>query len=197
MIQENRAVRAPTTIPHLIAHRGNYKGRNEHLENRPDYILEALSADYSVEVDVWGKDGKLYLGHDEPKYPIVLEFLEVLENNKMIFCHMKNLEAYSLLRKSKFVNYFFHDKDSYTLTAFGQIWTCENTPTKNPETIFMDPTNTYIDSVTSAGDMWWMNGLCCDDFTKIIDMVKMNGFLSKSLTFPGSNDGTYPSRGAS
>jgi len=36
----------------LISHRGNINGQNLEKENSPDYVLEALSKNYDVEVDV-------------------------------------------------------------------------------------------------------------------------------------------------
>ena len=48
----------------LLAHRGNINGKQPDRENSPSYILEAIDAGYSVEVDVWLSEGerKLYLG---------------------------------------------------------------------------------------------------------------------------------------
>ena len=37
----------------LISHRGNLEGRKPELENNPEYIDEALSKGYDVEIDVW------------------------------------------------------------------------------------------------------------------------------------------------
>ncbi len=36
-----------------ISHRGNLTGINLERENSPDYIMEAVTADFDVEVDVW------------------------------------------------------------------------------------------------------------------------------------------------
>ena len=49
-----------------ISHRGNIRGRMESYENEPMYIDEAISQGYYVEIDVWYKDGILWLGHDYP-----------------------------------------------------------------------------------------------------------------------------------
>ena len=35
----------------LISHRGNLNGPNIKDENNPDYIMEALSKDFDVEID--------------------------------------------------------------------------------------------------------------------------------------------------
>ena len=54
----------------LISHRGNIDGVKPTKENSPEYILEAISLGYDVEIDVWKVDGKWFLGHDEPEYAI-------------------------------------------------------------------------------------------------------------------------------
>jgi len=42
----------------LISHRGNINGRFEDWENKPEYINDALSLGYDVEVDIWFVNGK-------------------------------------------------------------------------------------------------------------------------------------------
>ena len=69
----------------LIAHRGNINGPNIMDENKPSYIEDAIDQGYDVEIDVWLLDGKYYLGHDEPSYLVVLEFLFM----KSIWIHCK------------------------------------------------------------------------------------------------------------
>ena len=59
----------------IIAHRGNVDGPNPERENSPDYIDEALSMGYDVEIDLRSKDKQLFLGHDKPQYPLKLGWL--------------------------------------------------------------------------------------------------------------------------
>ena len=59
----------------LISHRGNLNGKNEDLENHPDYIMAAIHKGFDVEVDVWLYKDRLYLGHDKPQYPTSFDFL--------------------------------------------------------------------------------------------------------------------------
>ena len=73
----------------LIAHRGNYKGRNIERENSPEYVMEALDAGFYAEIDVWFKNKSFYLGHDESQYKIDKDFLE----DSRLWCHAKNIEA--------------------------------------------------------------------------------------------------------
>ena len=50
----------------LISHRGNLHGKQPERENTVQYINEALDKGFDVEIDLWGKDNFLYLGHDGP-----------------------------------------------------------------------------------------------------------------------------------
>lgn len=102
----------------LISHRGNLFGKNEHFENDPKYILEALSSGYDVEIDVWLKGQSWYLGHDLPQYEIDLNFL----NNNKLWCHAKNLKSLQIMIKEG-IHCFWHQEDDYTITSKGYIWT--------------------------------------------------------------------------
>ena len=105
----------------LISHRGNINGPNQSRENSPNYIIEALDAGYDVEIDIWYKDNSIWLGHDEPTYPIDIFWL--FERKSKLWIHCKNVEAVVFLQecKCKF-NYFWHQEDTLTLTSQGFIW---------------------------------------------------------------------------
>ena len=106
----------------FIAHRGNVFGPNVELENSPDYIDKAISTGYDVEVDLWVKDNKFYLGHDYPKYEIDLNFIN--EICLQTWFHCKNKEALETIKSaSSEVNYFWHQTDDYTITSKGYFWT--------------------------------------------------------------------------
>jgi len=109
----------------LISHRGNLEGKNTERENHPDYIDEAISKGYDVEIDVWYEDGKLLLGHDEPQYEVSLEWLE--NRSPSLWIHCKNMDALSYFNeygdtKSSQFNYFSHDVDMGVLTSHNYIW---------------------------------------------------------------------------
>jgi hypothetical protein len=108
----------------LISHRGNLEGPNPERENHPDYIFEAIEAGYDVEIDVWFKDGKFYLGHDEPQYLFPYDLLNGYYNKLWIHC--KDMDSLSNLNEldsngSK-LNYFSHENDLGVLTSRGYIW---------------------------------------------------------------------------
>jgi len=108
----------------LISHRGNIDGPNPENENKPSYILDAIIKGYEVEVDFWFSNNKFYLGHDEPKYDIPIEWLE--NNYRKLWIHCKNVDAINKLheldRGGFYLNYFWHENDKVTLTSQGYLW---------------------------------------------------------------------------
>ena len=108
----------------LISHRGNISGPTPEQENRPEYIAEALKHGYDVEIDVWFKDNKFMLGHDEPQYEFPFELID--QSYPKLWIHCKNIDALSKLNEldpngSK-VNYFWHENDLGVLTSKSYIW---------------------------------------------------------------------------
>lgn len=103
----------------LISHRGNINGKNPKRENSKEYIDEAIALGYDVEIDVWFKDGKLYLGHDEPQYQIKVGWLK--KRRKSLWVHCKNIEALVELLDTK-INFFYHVKEEMVLTSRKNIW---------------------------------------------------------------------------
>ena len=59
-----------------ISHRGNLEGVNKKDENRPDYIVNAINKSFDVEVDIWFEKNTFFLGHDNPDYPIGIDFIK-------------------------------------------------------------------------------------------------------------------------
>jgi hypothetical protein len=105
----------------FIAHRANIDGPSE-MENTPSAIDKSIEFGYDVEVDLWFYQDKLFLGHDSPQYEISSSYLETYIDKMWIHC--KNggaLQYLNNIQDMKF-NFFFHDKDKYTLTSLGYIW---------------------------------------------------------------------------
>jgi len=103
----------------LISHRGNLDGLNPERENSPDYIDEAISKGYDVEIDVRFKDGELWLGHDRPEHGVSLEWL--IERKENLWIHVKEYEALIRIIETD-LRFFCHEQDKYTLTSNGYIW---------------------------------------------------------------------------
>lgn len=102
----------------LISHRGNLNGYCE-KENSPFAISAAATMGFDVEVDFRGKDGKIYLGHNEPEYLLEESFLNEFRDKLWVHCKDKYALAYAI---DEDLNCFFHTKDDYTLTNKGFIW---------------------------------------------------------------------------
>tara|TARA_R100000005_G_C4896205_1_gene140557 strand:- start:277 stop:690 length:414 start_codon:yes stop_codon:yes gene_type:complete len=103
----------------LISHRGNLEGPSD-LENHPTQIKKVLDLGYDCEIDVWYEFGQFYLGHDIPEYRIDPAFLD----QEGLWLHCKNLDALNACTDKQ--NYFWHERDSYTLTSKNFIWTFPN-----------------------------------------------------------------------
>lgn len=103
----------------VIAHRGNLNGPNPAEENSPAHIQRALDAGFEVEIDVWVLNGNVYLGHDEPKYKVDVNFLR----NSSFWCHAKNFDALEFMLNETDIHCFWHENDKFTLTSEGIIWT--------------------------------------------------------------------------
>jgi glycerophosphoryl diester phosphodiesterase len=104
-----------------IAHRGNINGPDTEKENTIEAIFTAIAKGFDVEVDVWVIDGIIYFGHDEPQRIIDSFIINKIGNSGWFHC--KNLEALEFFDKQyKDYKYFWHQRDDYTLTSNGYIW---------------------------------------------------------------------------
>ena len=135
----------------LVSHRGNISGPNPEKENHPDYIKDALSKGFDVEIDVWG-DKKLWLGHDTPQYECSVSFL--INNYQKLWIHCKNLMAIDILSEFRVLNYFWHQNDDFTLTSKNFIWTYPGKHVCNKSVLVVDDAREY------AGPICF--GLCSD-----------------------------------
>jgi glycerophosphoryl diester phosphodiesterase len=111
----------------FISHRGNISGKIPGRENTKEYIEEAIAKGYDVEIDVWCKDGHLWLGHDEPIEKTSLWWLK----NHNLWCHAKNIEAAREMWGYGCIHFFYHQTDDITLTSSNYFWTY---PGKRPLT---------------------------------------------------------------
>ena len=136
----------------LISHRGNINGKDVQNENNPVYIDKALEDGFDVEIDVWYKDGIWYLGHDEPIYPINLEYLK----NKKFWCHAKNIDALNLMLEND-IHCFWHQDDDVTITSCGFMWTSPDTKLTEKSICVLPEINNQ--SITKCA------GICSDYIT--------------------------------
>ena len=105
-----------------IAHRGNLNGPQPALENSVEYIEAAFSSGFDCEIDVWvNHDSQIFLGHDEPTYPITFDWIS--KNSNKLWLHCKNELALLFFDSLDLGNNFFwHENDAFTRTSQGYIW---------------------------------------------------------------------------
>lgn len=106
----------------FISHRGNLLNADQELENKPSQIIKVMEMGYDCEIDLWYLDDQLFLGHDDPQYPIKSKFFRIYVN--CLWIHCKNIEALLWCKNSSIqgLNYFWHEEDMVTLTSLGYIW---------------------------------------------------------------------------
>lgn len=163
-------------MPILIAHRGNFKGPNSKLENKPSYVIDALNKKYHVEIDVWYDNG-WYLGHDDPKYKVDFSWLHIhgtTDEEYFLWIHCKNVEALSMMSEkcSNNIPYFWHQNDDYTLTSNGIIWAYPNKQLTKKCIAVLPETADY-----TLADLRKCYGICSDyvyDYQKKYDMRLFN-----------------------
>jgi glycerophosphoryl diester phosphodiesterase len=109
----------------LIAHRGNINGPKPELENSIPYLESAIEKGYSVEIDLRIKDDQLYLGHDEPQYPVSLSWIE--NHKAYLWIHCKDHQSYNFMLNHTY-NYFWHDTDDYVRTSYNYTWAYPGKP---------------------------------------------------------------------
>ena len=107
----------------LIAHKGNVYGPDSLKENTPEQIEWCIENGYDVEIDVRysPEKDKFYLGHDDLQHEINWWWLAGKQKNLWIHC--KDLfTLHEFTARTSGYNYFWHQRDDYTLTSKGQIW---------------------------------------------------------------------------
>ncbi len=140
-----------------IAHRGNVSGSNPELENSPEYVDEAISNGYFVEIDVrkGSAPDEFFAGHDYGKYKLSIDWFK--ERRGRLFIHAKDIETYTYFISRHDWNVFWHQNDAYTLTSAGFIWALPGSKL-NEKTICVMPENVLY----SKEDISCCAGICSD-----------------------------------
>jgi glycerophosphoryl diester phosphodiesterase len=142
----------------FISHRGNISGPSPETENSPAQIEKCIEMGFDVEVDLRTKHGKLYLGHDYGQYEVTEQWL--YDKSPYLWIHCKDMTALDFCVYDNQFNFFFHDKDQYTVTSGGYIWAnIGQLPTTN-HTIIVMPEK--VNWFKSAIDCMHPHGICSD-----------------------------------
>jgi hypothetical protein len=147
-----------------ILHRGNNTGPNS-VENNPLELLKLLKDGYEIEIDLWYKDNKFYLGHDRAEYEIEKSFLD----NSGLWIHCKDAITLEFMNvNKKHLNYFYHTNEDYVLTSRGYIWCYVGKPPLEGSVIVMP--EKALESYTWS-NLILKNCIICSDYK--IDYVKL------------------------
>lgn len=139
----------------LISHRGNINGAIPEKENNPEYIFDALKSGYDVEIDLWYRNAKWYLGHDKPQYEVDSSFIFT----DGLWVHCKDIKTFSKVIKedpNNLINTFYHTDEDVALTSHRFLWTYPCNQLYNNSVCVM-PELGYI------GDLKECYGICSDD----------------------------------
>lgn len=140
-----------------ILHRGNISGPKS-VENNPVILLELLKEKYEIEIDLWYRDNKLYLGHDAPEYLINETFLE----HSGFWIHCKSAETLEYMNtKKKHLHYFYHTDEDYVLTSKGYIWCYVGKPALENSVIVMPEKSIHSYSME---ELEKKNCIICSDY---------------------------------
>lgn len=136
----------------IISHRANLNGSDEN-ENSPSKVNQCIANGFDVEIDIWQLNNQLFLGHDNPTYPINLNWLSEIKDH--LWVHCKNIDALLALKDN--FNCFSHDKDDCVLTSSKHIWVYPNKQlVDNSIAVLPEKTNYSIDDLKKC------DGICTD-----------------------------------
>ena len=160
----------------IISHRGNLYGPNQITENSKSQVLAAIDKGFDVEIDLWKIEKKLFLGHDKPQYDIDLNFL--ISNSNRLWIHCKNLEAFVSLSNTK-LNYFWHEKDTVTLTSHSIPWCYPGTYIEGGITVLQDMLSFF-----EATKLKSIKGVCTDYPVESKYVLRLDEKINLNLSGP-------------
>tara|TARA_A100001201_G_C4048673_1_gene188982 strand:- start:83 stop:529 length:447 start_codon:yes stop_codon:yes gene_type:complete len=145
----------------FISHRGNINGVEPSRENTLEYIQEALDAGFDVEVDLWIDGDRLLLGHDYGEHEVTHRWLWKRRFNLWIHCKHFSSLAY-MQRQTDSFQYFFHEKEDYTIISNQLIW-AHNLQEVNNRCVIPLLSEDDIDNWTKSN----VFGICSDFIGKL------------------------------
>lgn len=123
-----------------ISYQGIYDGTNFQDANTPNQIGKALNSGFSVMVDVWRVDNKLYLGSDQPMIEVTEKYLE--GNRFWINARNSEMQTWiSAQSSSRYPNYFWFNTPNpppaYVTASNGKLITPGTVPINNDSVVYL------------------------------------------------------------
>ena len=144
----------------IIAHRGNLNGPEPNTENKLFQIKKCIELGLDVEIDIRVKNNELWMGHDRHSEKVNKSFLYKIRGK--VWIHCKNIEALNFFKTKKgSYNYFWHDKDSYTLTSKHYFWSYPGSKLLSNCICVMPEWNMNIDLIKNLKSQA-IAGICTD-----------------------------------
>lgn len=154
----------------LISHRGNLEGSNEEIENSPRQVELIIDQGFNCEIDLHFHEDQFFLGHNEPKYKISIDWLMTYQN--FLWIHCKSFRALNQLIKYRLeLNFFWHQRDDFTLTSHGFVWTFPG-KSLGSKSIAVLPENTFDLDLLNPDYFADIYGICTDFPQKIRTLLK-------------------------
>lgn len=140
----------------LISHRGNLSGLEPGRENTTEFIQEAIDKGYDVEIDVRLLDNGLYLGHDDPDYPVELSWLAARRD--FLWIHAKNFPALDFFMGHG-LRVFYHQLEKHTVIGNTQfVWSHDLSEASERSIVPMLSLQDVLDNEGNDG----FHGVCSD-----------------------------------
>jgi hypothetical protein len=123
---------------HLISYRGVYDGNNFQNANTPSQIGKAFNNGFSVMVDAWRQNNKIYLGNDLP----LTEVSETYLKGSRFWINARNQEMLTWLQSppvKNYPNYFYFPGLTPTVvtSSSGKLITPGTVPVNNSSVMFI------------------------------------------------------------
>tara|TARA_Y100000589_G_scaffold29494_1_gene24646 strand:+ start:3056 stop:3538 length:483 start_codon:yes stop_codon:yes gene_type:complete len=148
---------------YIISHRGNINGISKETENKYSQIIKCLNLGFDVEIDLRFENNKFFLGHDYAQYEISLEKLFLIKDNLWIHCKdVNSLDKFCTEDYGIHFNFFWHEKDSYTLTSKGYIWAYPGTKLTKKSINVLPELNGNNDESLPLVEKSSISGICSD-----------------------------------
>ena len=122
-----------------VSYLGVYDGQNFEKSNTPDQIGSAFNAGFSCMVNVWRRDGNLYIGSEDNPIAVTAQYLQ--GNRFLINAMNADMQSWISAQSSVlYPNYFWFpnvNENTNVTTSNGQLITPGTIPVNNTSIMFL------------------------------------------------------------